>query len=155
MEHMLLCCNLVSSLLEEYATRERDKLYLITVLACINNLISHTHMTSSSTSSSTSIIDYRRAFNVDIGSITEYFSTVLASNGELNRGALRNGNLLFQDYFLHNIAISRQYFKLTITAKCRAQMKKSKTYEVIYFNNSKRVRTTLYKNFSHTVITIA
>ncbi len=102
-------------------------------------------MRSSSTSSSTSIIDYRRAFNVDIGSITEYFSTVLASNGQLNRGALRNGNLLFQDYFLHNIAISRQYVKLTITAKCRAQMKKSKTYEVIYFNSNRRVRTTFYK----------
>jgi hypothetical protein len=77
-----------------------------------------------------SIIDYKRPFNVDLGSITEYFSSVLASDGNLDRGALRNGNLLFKDHFIHNITIVRQYVKRIISAKCRAQMKKSTIYEV-------------------------
>ena len=38
-----------------------------------------------------SIVDYKRPFNVDWGSITEYFSSVLAADGNLDRGALKNG----------------------------------------------------------------
>ncbi|CAF1654234.1 unnamed protein product, partial [Adineta ricciae] len=85
---------------------------------------------SSSPSYVISIVDYKRPFNVDIGSITEYFSSVLASDGNLNRGALKNGNLLFNDHFIHNITIVRDYAKRTISAKCRAQMKKSTTYQL-------------------------
>ena len=77
-----------------------------------------------------SIIDYKRPFNIDIGSITEYFSSVLASDGNLNRGALKNGNLLFKNHFVHNITIDRDYTKRIVSAKCRAQMKKSITYQV-------------------------
>jgi hypothetical protein len=90
----------------------------------------------SSSSHIISIIDYKRPFNIDIGSITEYFSSVLASDGNLNRGALKNGNLLFKNHFIHNITIVRDYTKRTISAKCRAQMKKSINYQVsrhIYF----------------------
>jgi hypothetical protein len=43
---------------------------------------------------------------------------------------LKNGNLLFKDHFIHNITVARQYVKRIILAKCRAQMKKSTTYEV-------------------------
>ncbi len=77
-----------------------------------------------------SIVDYKRPFNVDLGSITEYFSSVLATDGNLNRGALKNGNLLFKDHFVHTITIVRDYTKRTISAKCRAQMKKATTYQV-------------------------
>ena len=77
-----------------------------------------------------SIIDYKRPFNVDLSSITEYFSSVLASDGNLDRGALKNGSLLFKDHFLQNITIAREFTKRTISAKCRAQMKKSTVYEV-------------------------
>jgi len=77
-----------------------------------------------------SIVDYKKPFNIDLGSITDYFSTVLASDGNLDRGALKNGNLLFKDHFIYNITITRDYIKRKISAKCRAQMKKSVTYEV-------------------------
>jgi hypothetical protein len=87
-------------------------------------------MSSSSSLDFVSIIDYKRPFNVDLGSIKEYFSSVLASDGALNRGALKNGNLLFKDHFIHNITVARQYVKRIIIAKCRAQMKKATTYEV-------------------------
>jgi hypothetical protein len=87
-------------------------------------------MPSSSSLDVVSIIDYKRPFNVDLGSITEYFSSVLASDGNLDRGALKNGNLLFKDHFIHNITVARQYIKRIILAKCRAQMKKSTIYEV-------------------------
>jgi hypothetical protein len=85
---------------------------------------------SSSSLDFVSIIDYKRPFNIDLGSITEYFSSVLASDGSLNRGALKNGNLLFKDHYIHSITVARQYVRRTILAKCRAQMKKSTTYEV-------------------------
>ncbi len=84
---------------------------------------------STSSCDAISIVDYKRPFNVDLGSITEYFSSVLASDGNLNRGALKNGNLLFKDHFVNTITIVRHYTKRTISAKCRAQMKKSTTYE--------------------------
>ncbi|CAF2776079.1 unnamed protein product [Rotaria sp. Silwood2] len=61
---------------------------------------------------------------MDLESITDYFSTVLASNGNLDRGALKNGNLLFNDHFIYNITIARDYIKRKKSAKCRAQMKK-------------------------------
>ena len=77
-----------------------------------------------------SIVDYKKPFNIDLGSITDYFSTVLATNGSLDRGALKHGNLLFKDHFIYNITIARDYIKRKISAKCRAQMKKSVTYEV-------------------------
>lgn len=77
-----------------------------------------------------SIVDYKKPFNIDLGSITDYFSTVLASDGSLDRGALKNGNLLFKDHFIYNISITRDYIKRNISAKCRAQMKKALTYEV-------------------------
>ncbi|CAF3376986.1 unnamed protein product [Rotaria socialis] len=95
-------------------------------------------MTLPSTSSFTSIIDYKRALNLDVGSIIEYFSSVLASDGKLDRGALRNGNLLFKDHFLQNIAVSRRFIELTITAKCRAQMKKATIYQLKLVINSNR-----------------
>ena len=87
-------------------------------------------MSSSSSSDVISIVDYKKPFNVDLGSITEYFSSVLASDGNLDRGALKNGNLLFKDHFVYNITITRDYEKRTISARCRAQMKKSITYQV-------------------------
>jgi hypothetical protein len=87
-------------------------------------------MSSSSSSDVISIVDYKRPFNVDLGSITEYFSSVLASDGNLDRGALKNGNILFNDHFIHAITITRHYIKRTISAKCRAQMKKAITYQV-------------------------
>jgi hypothetical protein len=79
-----------------------------------------------------SILDYKTPFNVDLGSITDYFSSVLASDGNRDRGALKNGNLLFKDHFVHSITICKQYTKRTISAKCRAQMKKSTTYQVAF-----------------------
>ena len=88
-------------------------------------------------SSSLSIVDYKRPFNVDASSITEYFCSVLASDGRSDRGALRNGNLLFKNHFVHSIGVSRRFIEITITAKCRAQMKKAVTYEV---SDSKFVR---------------
>lgn len=84
-------------------------------------------------SSSCSILDYRRPFNVDISSITEYFCSVLASDGSFDRGALRNGNLLFKNHFVHNITVSRRFIEITVVAKCRAQMKKALSYEVSSF----------------------
>ncbi|CAF1434443.1 unnamed protein product [Rotaria magnacalcarata] len=95
-------------------------------------------MSSSSLLDVVSIIDYKRPFNVDLGSITEYFSSVLASDGNLDRGALKNGNLLFKDHFIQNINVARQYVKRTILAKCRAQMKKATTYEVQLIMNTNR-----------------
>ncbi|CAF2159589.1 unnamed protein product [Rotaria magnacalcarata] len=95
-------------------------------------------MSSSSLLDVVSIIDYKRPFNVDLGSITEYFSSVLASDGNLDRGALKNGNLLFKDHFIQNINVARQYVKRTIIAKCRAQMKKATTYEVQLIMNTNR-----------------
>ena len=83
-----------------------------------------------------SIVDYKRPFNIDVSSIKEYFCSVLASDGSLDRGALRNGNLLFKSHFVHSIAISRRYIEITITAKCRAQMKKAVTYLVSHFISS-------------------
>lgn len=77
-----------------------------------------------------SIINYKRPFNIDLGSITEYFCSVLASDGNHDRGALKNGNLLFKDHFVHSINIYKQYTKRTISGKCRAQMKKATTYQV-------------------------
>ncbi|CAF1529497.1 unnamed protein product [Adineta steineri] len=65
-----------------------------------------------------------------MGSITEYFCSVLASDGSHNRGALKDGNLLFRDHYVHSINIYKQYTKRTISAKCRAQMKKSTTYQI-------------------------
>jgi hypothetical protein len=90
-------------------------------------------MASSSSSSFISIVDYRRPLNIDVGSVTEYFCSVLASDGSLDRGALRNGNLLFKNHFVHTIAISRRFIEITVTAKCRAQMKKAVNYNVSYF----------------------
>ncbi|CAF3438753.1 unnamed protein product [Rotaria sp. Silwood2] len=87
-------------------------------------------MTTSLLSNPISIVNYRRAFNIDLGSITEYFSSVLATDGNLDRGALKNGNLLFKDHFIHSINIYKHYAKRTISAKCRAQMKKSTTYNL-------------------------
>lgn len=60
----------------------------------------------------------------------EYFTSVLASDGNLSRGALRNGNLLFADHFVHNISVARCYTKRTIAPKCRAQMKKATVYQM-------------------------
>ena len=65
-----------------------------------------------------------------MGSITEYFSSVLATDGKLDRGALKNGNLLFNDHFVHSLSVLKQCTKRTIVAKCRAQMKKATTYQV-------------------------
>ncbi|CAF4847063.1 unnamed protein product [Rotaria sp. Silwood2] len=87
-------------------------------------------MPSSSSSNIIPIVDYKKPFNVDLGSITEYFTSVLASDGNLDRGALKNGSRLFKDHFIHNINITRDYVKRTISAKCRAQMKKSIIYQV-------------------------
>ncbi|CAF3436763.1 unnamed protein product, partial [Rotaria sp. Silwood2] len=95
-------------------------------------------MSSSSSPDFVSIIDYKRPFNVDLGSITEYFSSVLASDGALNRGALKSGSLLFKDHFIYNITVARQYIERTILAKCRAQMKKSITYEIKLIINTNR-----------------
>ena len=64
------------------------------------------------------------------GSITEYFSSVLAADRNLDRGTLENDNLLFKDHFVHTITIVRHYIKKTISAKCRAEKKKSTTSEV-------------------------
>lgn len=83
-----------------------------------------------SSSNIVSIVNYKKPFNIDLGSITDYFSTTLASDGNLDRGALKNGNLLFKDHFVFNISITRDYIKRKISAKCRAQMKKSITYQV-------------------------
>ncbi|CAF1538171.1 unnamed protein product [Adineta ricciae] len=91
-----------------------------------------------SSSSSMSIVDYKRPFNVDASSITEYFCSVLASDGRSDRGALRNGNLLFKNHFVHSIAVSRRFIEVTIIAKCRAQMKKAVTYEVKLLINTNR-----------------
>ncbi|CAF4519710.1 unnamed protein product, partial [Rotaria magnacalcarata] len=77
-----------------------------------------------------SIVDYKKPFNIDLGSITDYFSTVLATNGNLDRGALKNGNLLFKDHYIYNITITRDYIKRKISAKCRAQMKNLVTNEL-------------------------
>ena len=82
-------------------------------------------MATSSLPTALSIINYKRPFNIDLGSITEYFSSVLASDGNHGRGALKNENLLFKDHFVHSISIYKQYTKRMISAKCRAQMKKS------------------------------
>ena len=73
-----------------------------------------------SISSFASITDHKRPINIDASSITEYFSSVLTSDGKLDRVAVRNGNLLFQDHFLQNIAVSRRFIELTVTAKYRA-----------------------------------
>ncbi|CAF1507280.1 unnamed protein product [Adineta ricciae] len=66
-------------------------------------------MTSSWSPSSNfiSIVEYKRPFNIDLSSTTEYFSLALASDGNLDRGALRNGNGLFKDHYIHNINIIR------------------------------------------------
>lgn len=90
-------------------------------------------MTLPPPSSFTSVINYKRPFNVDVSSVTEYFCSVLACDGKLDRGALRNGNLLFKDHFLQDIAVHRRFIELTIIAKCRAQMKKSTIYQVFIF----------------------
>ncbi|CAF3428204.1 unnamed protein product [Rotaria socialis] len=90
-------------------------------------------MANSSSPSFISIVDYKRPFNIDVSSITEYFCSVLASDGSLDRGALRNGNLLFKNHFVHAIAISRRFIEITVTAKCRAQMKKAGNYQVNSF----------------------
>ncbi|CAF1531677.1 unnamed protein product [Didymodactylos carnosus] len=95
-------------------------------------------MASTFSSSYISIIDYKRPFNIDASSITEYFCSVLASDGSLDRGALRNGNILFKNHFVHSIYISRRYIEITITAKCRAQMKKAVTYQLKLIMNSSR-----------------
>ncbi|CAF1570217.1 unnamed protein product [Adineta steineri] len=95
-------------------------------------------MATSSSLSCISIVDYRRPFNIGASSITEYFCSVLASDGRSNREALRNGNLLFRNHFVHSITISRRYIEITITAKCRAQMKKAVIYEVKLLINSNR-----------------
>lgn len=87
-------------------------------------------MTTPSSTAPISIINYKRPFNVDLGSITEYFCTILAFDGNRDRGSLKNGNLLFKDHFVNSINIYKQYTKRTISAKCRAQMKKSTTYQV-------------------------
>ena len=92
-------------------------------------------MATSSLTNPISIVNYRRPFNIDLGSITEYFSSVLATDGNLDRGALKNGNLLFKDHYVHSINIYKQYTKRTISAKCRAQMKKATTYQVTSFNS--------------------
>ena len=90
-------------------------------------------MATSSNDNAISIISYKRPFNIDLGSITDYFSSVLASDGSHDRGALKNGSLLFKDHFVHSITIWKQYTKRTISAKCRAQMKKATTYQVTFF----------------------
>lgn len=59
-----------------------------------------------SSSNFVSIVDYKKLFNIDFGSIGEYFSTVLASDDNLDRRALNNGNLLFKDHFVCNICIT-------------------------------------------------
>ena len=38
--------------------------------------------------------------------------------------------ILFKDRFVHSINIYKQYTKRTISGKCRAQLKKSTTYQV-------------------------
>ncbi|CAF4098309.1 unnamed protein product [Rotaria sp. Silwood2] len=91
-----------------------------------------------SSSNVVSIVDYKKPFNIDLGSITDYFSQVLASDGNLDRGALKNGNLLFKDHFVFNISITRDYIKRKISAKCRAQMKKSVIYEMHMIININR-----------------
>ncbi|CAF1977923.1 unnamed protein product [Rotaria magnacalcarata] len=85
-----------------------------------------------------SIVDYKKPFNIDLGSITDYFSTALASDGNLDRRALKNGNRLFKDHFVFNISITRDYMKRKISAKCRAQMKKSVTYQIHMIINVNR-----------------
>ncbi|CAF3184230.1 unnamed protein product [Rotaria socialis] len=95
-------------------------------------------MANSSSPSFISIVDYKRPFNIDVSSITEYFCSVLASDGSLDRGALRNGNLLFKNHFVHAIAISRRFIEITVTAKCRAQMKKAGNYQMKLILNSNR-----------------
>jgi hypothetical protein len=92
-------------------------------------------MATSSDITAVSIINYKRPFNIDLGSISEYFCSVLASDGSHNRGALKNGNLLFKDHFVHSINIYKQYTKRTVSAKCRAQMKKATTYQVVFISN--------------------
>ena len=87
-------------------------------------------MAATSSSNVISIVNYNRPFNIDLGSIVEYFSSVLATDGNLDRGTLKNGNILFKDHFIHSVGIYKQYAKRTISAKCRAQMKKSTTYQV-------------------------
>ncbi|CAF1499954.1 unnamed protein product [Rotaria sordida] len=91
-----------------------------------------------SSSHTVSIVDYKRPFNIDLGSITEYFSSVLASDGNLGRGALRHGSLLFKNHFVHNITITRDYIKRSISAQCRAEMKKSINYELNMIININR-----------------
>ncbi|CAF3413049.1 unnamed protein product [Rotaria sp. Silwood2] len=71
-------------------------------------------MPSSSSSNIIPIVDYKKPFNVDLGSITEYFTSVLASDGNLDRGALKNGSRLFKDHFIHNINITRDYLHMII-----------------------------------------
>ena len=90
-------------------------------------------MATSSNDNTISILNYKKPFNADLGSITDYFSSVLASDGKHDRGALKNGNLLFKDHFVHSITICKQYTKRTVSAKCRAQMKKAVTYQVSFF----------------------
>ena len=98
-----------------------------------DTFFSDTLMATSSLTNAISIVDYKRPFNIDLGSITEYFSAVLATDGNIDRGALRNGNILFKEHFIHSINIYKYYIKRTISAKCRAQMKKSTTYQVNSF----------------------
>jgi hypothetical protein len=98
-------------------------------------------MATSSLTNAISIVDYKRPFNIDLGSITEYFSAVLATDGNINRGALKNGNLLFKEHFIHSINVYKQYVKRTISAKCRAQMKKATTYQVNSFARLMKVLT--------------
>ena len=57
------------------------------------------------------IIDYKRPLNVNFGSITQYFSLVCASEGNLCRSFPRNGYLLFKEHFTHDITVARQRVK--------------------------------------------
>ena len=68
-------------------------------------------MPSPPTCDTISIIDYKRSFNIDFGSITECFSSVLAVDRNLDRSALKSGNLLFKDHIFHTITIVLHYIK--------------------------------------------
>ena len=47
-------------------------------------------------------------YNIEVGFITEYFSSALASDGKLGRGALRNEIYSLKIIVFQDIAISRR-----------------------------------------------
>ena len=52
---------------------------------------------------------------------------------KLDRGSLYNENLLLKDNFLQRIATSSRFLEFMITAKCRAQLRKTTVCQTTIF----------------------